>query len=352
VSRNPESQAPAKGQFLVYPAEDGRVKIEVRLENETVWLTQQHMADLFQTTKQNIGQHLKNIFEEGELAESSVVKNFFTTAADGKDYRTNFYNLDAIISVGYRVKSAVATRFRIWATQRLREYIVKGFVMDDERLKKSGGGAYFEELLARIRDIRSSEKVFWRKVLDIYATSIDYDPKADASLAFFAVVQNKMHWAAHGHTAAEIIRNRARAEQPNMGLTNWPEGQLGPRKSDVGIAKNYLEADELDQLNRIVTIYLDFAELQAINRRPMTMSDWIAKLDQFLQISEREILTHAGHISHEDALRHAEAEYEKYRAAHLNDPSPVETHFFEAIKKIEEIKPPATKRKSTKRGRP
>src|SRR5664279_929160 len=252
--------------LILYQTEDGRTRIQCRFENETVWLTQQQMAELFQTTKQNVGQHLKSLFAEGELVQDSVVKDSFTTAADGKNYATKFYHLDVIISVGYRVKSLRGTQFRIWATQRLREYIVKGFTMDDERLKRAGGGNYFEELLARIRDIRSSEKVFWRKVLEIYATSIDYDPRAEASQRFFATVQNKMHWAAHGHTAAEVIAARADAAKPNMGLTSWTGA--APRKTDVAIAKNYLGAEELDALNKIVTAYLEFAEVQALNRRP------------------------------------------------------------------------------------
>jgi hypothetical protein len=264
------------GEIILYQTEDGQTKLEVRLEDETVWLTQQQLATLLQTSKQNVGQHLKNIFAEGELSEISVVKNFFTTAADGKKYQTNFYNLDAIISVGYRVKSHVATRFRQWATRHLREYIIKGFVLDDERLKQAGTGNYFDELLARIRDIRSSEKVFWRKVLDIYATSIDYDPKTESSQHFFAIIQNKMHWAAHGRTAAEIVAGRADAQQENMGLTSWRGEKI--RKADVGLAKNYLTSEELDMLNRIVTIYLEFAELQALDRKPMYMNDWITKV--------------------------------------------------------------------------
>src|SRR3990172_9224319 len=236
-----------QSQFLLYQTSDGQTRLEVRLENETVWLSQNQMAELFQTTKQNISLHIRNIFKEGELPEGSVVKEYLTTAADGKNYKTSFYNLDVIISVGYRVKSHRGTQFRIWATQRLREYIVKGFALDDERLKRAGGGNYFQELLARIRDIRSSEKVFWRKVLDIYATSIDYDPKTENSKQFFSVVQNKMHWAAHGHTAAEIIYSRASAEKTNMGLTSWSGKK--PRKTDAEIAKNYLNKEELKVLN-------------------------------------------------------------------------------------------------------
>ena len=250
------------------------------------------------------------------------------------------YNLDVIISVGYRVKSHRGVQFRIWATQRLREYIIKGFALDDERLKRGGGGNYFDELLARIRDIRSSEKMFWRKVLDIYATSIDYDPAEEASQRFFATVQNKMHWAAHGNTAAEIVHARADASRPNMGMTNW----LGekPRKDEAAIAKNYLTPEELDALNRIVNIYLEFAELQALNRKPMTMQDWITKLDEYLRLSEREILQHAGNISHEEALQKAELEFEKYRAGQLAQTSRVERDFEEAVMKLP-AKPPRKK---------
>jgi len=321
-----------QSQFLLYQSSDGQTRLEVRLENETVWLSQNQMAELFQTTKQNVSLHIRNIFKEGELAEDSVVKEYLTTAADGKNYKTNFYNLDVIISVGYRVKSHRGTQFRIWATQRLREYIVKGFALDDERLKRAGGGNYFEELLARIRDIRSSEKVFWRKVLEIYATSIDYDPAEEASQMFFATVQNKIHWAAHGHTAAEIVNQRADAARPNMGLSNWQGAQ--PTKGEAAIAKNYLTTEELEVLNRIVTAYLEFAELQALNRKPMTMRDWIAKLDDFLRMGERDILSHAGTISHEQALRKAELEFEKFRALQLAQPSPVEEDFEAAVKKL------------------
>jgi hypothetical protein len=322
-------------EIILYQTEDGRTRVQVRLQDETVWLTQQQMAELFQTTKQNVGQHLKSLFAEGELVQDSVVKDSFTTAADGKNYATKFYNLDVIISVGYRVKSLRGTQFRIWATQRLREYIVKGFTMDDERLKQSGGGAYFDELLERIRDIRSSEKAFWRKVLDIYATSADYDPRAEVSQLFFATVQNKTHWAAHGQTAAEVIAARADAAKPNMGLMTWPGSR--PRKTDVAVAKNYLNEKELDDLNLIVSLYLDFAELQVRSRRVMTMHDWIAKLDDFMRISDREILTHAGNVSHEAALARAEAEFEKFRRIEDAKPSPVEQHFIEAIEQVNQI---------------
>jgi len=327
-----------QSQVLLYQTSDGHTRLEVRLENETVWLSQSQMAELFQSTKQNVSLHIRNIFKEGELSEGSVVKEYLTTAADGKSYKTSFYNLDVIISVGYRVKSHRGTQFRIWATQRLREYIVKGFALDDERLKRAGGGNYFEELLARIRDIRSSEKVFWRKVLEIYATSIDYDPAEEASQLFFATVQNKIHWAAHGHTAAEIVDERADAARPTMGLTNWQGAQ--PTRGEAAIAKHYLTPEELEVLNRIVTAYLEFAELQALNRKPMTMRDWIAKLDDFLRMGDRDILTHAGTISHEQALRRAELEFEKFRALQLVQPSPVEADFEAAVKKLAKPRKP------------
>ncbi len=322
-------------EIILYQTEDGTTRIQVHFAGETAWLTQSQMAELFQTSIPNISMHVRNIFREGELREKSVVKDFLITAADGKSYRTKHFNLDVIISVGYRVKSHRGTQFRIWATQRLREYIVKGFTLDDERLKQTGGGNYFDELLVRIRDIRSSEKVFWRKVLDIYATSIDYDPNTDISREFFAVVQNKMHWAAHGHTAAEIIASRADAAKPNMGLTSWTGAK--PKQADSEVAKNYLIAEELDTLNRIVTIYLDFAELQALSRRPMYMKDWITKLDEFLKVSERDILKHAGRVSHDEAIEKARFEFEKFRKKLLVEPSPVERHFIEAVKEVKKL---------------
>ena len=330
-----------QSEIILYRTEDGRVRIETRFFAETAWLTQKQMSELFQKDVRTINEHIRNIFEEGELSPESVIRKFRITAADVKTYETQHYNLDVIISVGYRVKSHRGTQFRIWATQRLREYIIKGFTLDDERLKQSGGGNYFDELLARIRDIRSSEKVFWRKVLEIYATSIDYDASVEASRQFFATVQNKMHWAAHGQTAAEVIAERADASKPNMGLTAW-EGSR-PRKTDAVVAKNYLKAEELDTLNRIVTAYLEFAEVQALNRRPMYMADWIAKLDDFLRMSEREILSHAGRISHESALAKAELEFETFRALEAGKPSRVENDFEEAIKKL-----PTPKRKPKK----
>jgi hypothetical protein len=327
-----------QSEIILYQTEDGKIKIQVRVQGETVWLTQADLAELFQTTPQNITLHLKNIYQERELVEEATCKDFLQVQTEGtRQIRRSrrFYNLDAIISVGYRIKSHVATRFRQWATQRLREYIIKGFTLDDERLKQAGSGNYFDELLARIRDIRSSEKVFWRKVLDIYATSIDYDPDNDLSREFFAVVQNKMHWAAHGYTAAEIIAARADANKPYMGLTSWAGAR--PGQADSEIAKNYLTAEELDTLNRLVTIYLDFAELQALSRKPMYMKDWINKLDEFLKVSERDILRHAGKVSHEAAIEKAHAEYEKFKKQMLEEPSPVERHFIEAIQEVKKL---------------
>ncbi len=303
-----------KTEILLYQTEDGQTKVEVRLENETVWLTQAQMVELFQTTKQNISLHIRNIFQEGELQEVSVVKDYLTTASDGKSYKTNFYNLDVIISVGYRVKSHRGTQFRIWATQQLKEFLIKGFVLNDERLKETGhANQYFEELFERIRDIRSSEKIFYAKIKDIYATSIDYSPNSEQAQLFFASVQNKVHWAIHGHTAAEVIYNRANADNSNMGLTSWknsPGGKI--RKTDVSVAKNYLSQDELSELNLIVDQYLSFAELQARNRKPMYMTDWERKLHDFLTLNERQILLDAGRISHQLAMELAEKEFEKF----------------------------------------
>ena len=328
-----------EAEFLLYQAEDGRTRVEVRFDGETAWLTLGQMAKLFQRDKSVISRHVKNVFGEGELSVEATVAQSATVQREGAREVTReveYYNLDVIISVGYRVKSHRGTQFRIWATQRLREYIVKGFTLDDERLKRSGDGNYFDELLARIRDIRSSEKLFWRKVLEIYATSIDYDPSIEASQRFFKTLQNKMHWAAHGHTAAEVIASRADATKSNMGLTSWTAG-VGPRKADVVIAKNYLAADELEALNRIVTIYLEFAELQAMNRKPMYMADWIGKLDDFLRLSERQILRHTGKVSHEDAISKAEIEYERFAAVRAALPSPAEKHFEEVVREIKRI---------------
>jgi hypothetical protein len=295
------------GQFLVYQTQDGKLKIDVRFEGETVWLTQQQMAELFQTTKQNVSLHIQNVFSERELAEDSVVKKSLTTAADGKNYATRLYNLDVIISVGYRVKPHRGTQFRIWATQQLREYIVKGFVLDDERLKNPDQPFdYFEELTRRIQDIRTSERRFYQKITDIYATSIDYDPTLDISIRFFKTVQNKVHWAITGQTAAEIVHERVNAAKSNLGLTNWRGATI--RKEDVAITKNYLTEPELAALNNLVEQYLVFAEGQAMRRVPMHMADWIKKLDGFLTLNERDILTHAGRISHEEAQTKTELE--------------------------------------------
>ncbi len=325
----------SKGEMLLYQADDGRIRLDVRLQDETVWLTQPLMAQLFQTTQQNVSQHIHNIYEEDELHQDATHKKFLSVRQEGArqvQRNLDFYNLDMIISVGYRIKSVVATRFRIWATQRLKEYLVKGFTMDDERLKEAGNSRYFEELLARIRDIRSSEKIFWRKVLDIYATSIDYNPRSDSSKLFFQQVQNKMHWAAHGHTAAELIYQRADAGQPNMGVTNQPGNKL--LKRDVEVAKNYLNEEELNILNRMVTAYLEMAELQALNRTPMAMQDWIERLHQFLSMTGRELLTHAGTISHDAAMGKAHEEYEKFRLMQLEEPTEVERHFVEAEEEL------------------
>ena len=340
------------GEFILYQTEDGQTRIDVRMADETVWLSQKAMADLFQTTKQNVSQHLQAIYEEGELRPEATVKKYLTVQTEGNrevSRTVDHYNLDAILAVGYRVRSHRGTQFRIWATERLREYLIKGFAMDDARLKRAGGGNYFEELLTRIRDIRSSERVFWRKVLDIYSTSIDYDPKADSSLLFFKTVQNKMHWAAHGHTAAEVIHLRADASQPNMGLTTWDGNR--PRKTDVSIAKNYLQQDEIEALNRIVTAYLEFAELQALNRKPMTMVDWITKLDDFLKLSDREILTHAGKISHDAAKEKAEAEFVRFKAQQAALPQPVDEHFAQSLDELKKIETQAKEAKKKVTGK-
>lgn len=299
-------------EIIIYQTGDGNTKIEVRLENESVWLNQAQMSTLYQASKQNISYHIKNIFKEGELNEKSVVKEYLTTAADEKAYKTKYYNLDVIISVGYRVNSHRGTQFRIWATQRLREYLVKGFILDDERLKSGNQPNYFQELLDRIRDIRSSEKIFYQRVKDIYATSIDYDPKAEVTQTFFATVQNKLHWAIHKHTAAELIYNRVDANKVNMGLTIWKSDKI--RKTDVTVAKNYLSELELKELNLLVEQYLAFAEAQALAQRPMYMADWSSKLNDILTINHREILLDAGRISKKIADELAEREFEKYSA--------------------------------------
>ena len=321
--------------IIIYTTEDGLTKIETTFEDDTVWLSLDQMAELFQRDKSTISRHIKKIFEEGELQRNSVVANFATTAADGKIYNVDHYNLDVIISVGYRVKSHRGTQFRIWAMGILKEYMKKGFALDDDRLKRLGGGNYFDELLARIRDIRSSEKVFWRKVLEIYATSIDYDPHAEASVQFFKQVQNKMHWAAHKHTAAEVIYQRADAEKENMGLTSWSGDTI--HRSDVEVAKNYLSEAELDALNKIVTAYLDIAEVHALNQEPMYMKDWLETIDDYLKMTRRDILTSSGRISHKQAIEKAYAEYDKYKNRLDDTLSLVEKDFIESIGMLEQI---------------
>ena len=316
-----------KGQIILYQTPDGESKIEVRLEKDTVWLSADQMAELFQRNKSTISRHIKNVLEDGELEESSVVAFFATTAADGKKYSVAFYNLDMIISVGYRVHSYRGVQFRIWATKVLKEYIVKGFALNDDLLKRAGGGNYFDELLARIRDIRSSEKVFYRKVLEIYALSIDYDPRVEMTQQFFKTVQNKMHYSVHGHTAAEIIYERADSQKDFMGLTTWAGAM--PTKPEAEVAKNYLTKEEITSLNRIVSLYLDFAEMQAEEHRPMYMKDWINILDDFLRISRKDILTHAGKISAKLAKEKADKEYNKFKERTKNELSPVEIHFLE-----------------------
>jgi hypothetical protein len=324
----------SNSQIIIYQTEKGNTKIDVRLENENVWLTQKTMAELFQTTVPNINMHLKNIFEEGELEENSVIKDFLITASDGKNYKTKMYSLDAIISVGYRIKSHVATKFRIWATQHIKEFIIKGFVMDDERLKNPDlPFDYFEELLKRVQDIRTSEKRFYQKITDIYATSVDYDPTLETSILFFKTVQNKMHWAITNQTAAEIIKSRADSSKTNMGLTNW-RGEK-PRKQDVSIAKNYLAEEELSALNNLVEQYLVFAEGQAMRRIQMYMKDWIEKLHGFLSLNDREILLDAGKISHELAVQFAEKEYEKFRLIDIANQSTQNDEFEKTLKQIE-----------------
>lgn len=339
-----------KSQLLIYEAENGAIKIDVRFDGETVWLTQQLMADLFQTTQQNISLHLRNIYAEGELVPEATHKEFLSVRREGLrevERSRDFYNLDAIISVGYRVKSRVATQFRIWATQRLREYIVKGFVLDDERLKNPDlPFDYFEELLRRIQDIRTSERRFYQKITDIYATSIDYDPTDEASLNFFKTVQNKMHWAITGQTAAEIIRSRANGAKPNMGLTNWRGSKV--RREDVTIAKNYLAEPELAALNNLVEQYLVFATGQAMRRIPMHMGDWIAKLDGFLTLNERGILTHAGKISHELATSHAQQHYNIFHQQRLVEQSFQPDDFDKAIPQLLTSKPRRKKKGDAK----
>ena len=341
-----EPQQPAS-EIILYQTEDGHTRLQVKLENSTVWLSLNQIADLFQRDKSVISKHIKNIFEEGELNPASTVATCATVQTEGRrqvSREIECYNLDLIISVGYRVKSHRGTQFRQWATARLSEYLVKGFTMDDERLKNPPGKGqidYFDELLGRIRDIRSSERRFYQKVLDIYATSVDYNPDIEITQNFFATVQNKMHWAAHGHTAAEVIHERADAKQPFMGLKTTRPGSI-IRKEDVAIAKNYLTEEELQTLNRIVTLYLEFAELRAMQRQPMTMRDWIVKLDEFLKISDRQLLDHAGTISAENAKAKAELEYRKYHEIMDAQPRKIDLDFEQAVKKLP---PPKQKQK-------
>ena len=329
------------GEIIVYQSDDGLTRVDVRFEGDTVWLSLDQLALLFGRDKSTISRHLKNIFAEGELAKDSVVANYATTAADGKTYQVDYYNLDAIISVGYRVKSVTATRFRQWATARLKEYMQKGFMLDDERLKGNGGGSYWKELLDRIRDIRSSEKMLYRQVLDLYATSVDYDPHSEDSVRFFQIVQNKLHFAAHGHTAAEVIYQRADAEQPFMGLRTFSSDL--PVLRDVGVAKNYLDEQELRVLNNLVSGYFDLAEIAAIEHRPMYMRDYIAQLDAVLSSGGRKLLQDAGTVTHKQALDKAQAEYRKFQAQTL---SPVEKAYLETVKGLE--KEAKNKSKETK----
>ena len=322
----------------MYTTEDGITKVEVTFDNDTVWLSLDQIAELFQKNKSTISRHIKNIFSEGELLAEATVAKFATVQKEGNrtvERQIDFYNLDVIISVGYRVKSLRGTQFRIWATNILKEYMKKGFALDDDRLKNLGGGNYFEELISRIRDIRSSEKVFWRKVLEIYATSIDYNPKAESSVLFFKQVQNKMHWAAHKHTAAEVIYQRADADKDNMGLTTWSGNRI--KRSDVEVAKNYLDEKELDALNKIVAAYLDIAEVHALNQEPMYMKDWLETIDDYLRMTRRDILTTKGRVTHQQALEKAHSEYEKYKRNQEYILSPVECHFLESIGELDKM---------------
>ena len=316
-------------QIIIYQSEDGETRIEVKFTGETVWLSQQQLCELYNTSKANVSEHIKHIFDDGELDEESVVRKFRTTAADGKSYNVNFYNLDMIISLGYRIRSLIATHFRRWATERLKEYIIKGFTMDDERLKGNAGGAYWRELLDRIRDIRSSEKVLYRQVLDLYATAVDYDPRSEISVEFFKIVQNKLHFAAHGNTAAEVIYKRANADSPMMGLTSFKGDH--PTIRDARIAKNYLSENELKILNNLVSGYFDFAEIQAMRRRPMYMEDYVKQLDSILSSTGETLLNGPGSVSHQQAMDKAREEYRKFQVREL---SPVERAYLETIKAL------------------
>jgi hypothetical protein len=347
-------KTPPQSEIILYQTEDGRTRIQCRIDQETIWLTQAQMAVLFETTPQNITLHIKTIYEDGELNEEATCKDYLQVRPEGGrqvSRRLGHYSLPVVLAVGYRVRSHRGTQFRQWATERLTEYLVKGFAMDDERLKNPPGKGqtdYFDELLERIRDIRSSERRFYQKVLDIYATSVDYSPDAEMTREFFATVQNKMHWASHGHTAAEVIHERADAAQPFMGLkTTRPGGII--RRNDVSVAKNYLTEEELNVLNRIVSLYIEFAELQALERRPMTMHNWIAKLDEFLKISGRKLLDHAGKISAEMARAKAELEYGKYHAFLDTQPRRIDADFEKAVKQLPK---PAKSLKPNKKRKP
>ena len=326
----PAKKDEPNNEIIIYESSDGESKISVRVENETVWLTQAQLVELFHSSKANISEHIKHIFEEGELEKNSVVRKFRTTGTDGKNYNIAHYNLDIIISLGYRVKSQIATHFRQWATARLREYIIKGFTMDDERLKGSGGGNYWKELLDRIRDIRSSEKVLYRQVLDLYATSVDYNPKSTESISFFKAIQNKLHYAAHGHTAAEIIAKRADAGKTFMGLLSFAGKAV--QKKDIAIAKNYLSEKELKVLNNIVSAYFDLAEVKAMDEESMTMQDWLMQFDKLISAFDKKVLTNAGQTSHKQAVEKAEKEYRKYQVKTL---SPVEVAYLDTIKTVQ-----------------
>lgn len=330
MDQNNNSTSDTKGEVIIYQTDDGLTHIDVKMEDETVWLTQSQLCDLYQTSKSNISEHIKHIFEEGELEENSVIRKFRTTASDGKSYSVTHYNLDMIISLGYRVKSSIATNFRKWATERLKEYMIKGFTMDDDRLKQLGGGNYWHELLDRIRDIRSSEKVLYRQVLDLYATSIDYNPNSEDSIRFFKIVQNKLHFAAHGHTAAEVIYERADADKPFMGLTSFPGDE--PTLKDISVAKNYLSEEELKVLNNLVSGYFDFAEIQAMRHNPMHMNDYIKHLDSILSSTGENVLVNSGTVSHTQAMEKAKTEYRKYQVQTV---APVEQAYLDTIKALE-----------------
>jgi hypothetical protein len=326
------------GELILYTTNDGQARINLRALDGTVWLTQQQLAELFGVSVANVSLHIQNVLAEGELTEEATIKEYLIVAREAArdvERRVKHYRLDMVLAVGYRVRSPRGTQFRQWATTHLRDYLVKGFVLDDQRFKKGQDSGYFDELLERIRDIRSSEKEFWRKVLDIFSTSVDYAPHTDDAKRFFATVQNKMHFAAHGKTAAEIIWQRSDAKQPYAGLTNWPEGKSGqPRRADAEIAKNYLQPDELNLLNRIVTAYLEFAELQALGRQAMTMAAWTTKLDEFIRVMGRDVLTHQGRISHDQAMEKARAQWDQYRVQRANEVSAVEVEFEKVAKRL------------------